>query len=110
MPYFLKHKRARAAGGGGVGVSRRGGLVATLAAMAGDKLRARFAGSYFWCRAWRCDCFPLMLAMVRGRFLRFGFYVRRVLLPVLQHGPTNTILANVTHPSLRATAFAVNIL
>jgi fucose permease len=25
-------------------------------------------------------------------------------------GPTNTILANVTHPSIRATAFAVNIL
>jgi MFS family permease len=24
-------------------------------------------------------------------------------------GPTNTILANVTHPSIRATAFAVNI-
>jgi predicted MFS family arabinose efflux permease len=25
-------------------------------------------------------------------------------------GPTNTILANVTHPSMRATAFALNIL
>jgi hypothetical protein len=25
-------------------------------------------------------------------------------------GPTNTILANVTHPSVRATAFALNIL
>ena len=25
-------------------------------------------------------------------------------------GPTNTILANVTHPSIRATAFALNIL
>ena len=33
-----------------------------------------------------------------------------MLLLVLQYGPSNTILANVTHPAIRASAFAFNIL
>jgi len=42
--------------------------------------------------------------------LGVGFHLSGVLLFVLNTGPTNTILANVSHPSIRASAFALNIL
>jgi len=71
------------------GVTVVAGLVATLAGrVAGDKLRARFAGSYFLVSGVAMLIgFPLMLAMVRAPFPAIlVFCVRSVLLPVLQHG------------------------
>jgi MFS transporter, Spinster family, sphingosine-1-phosphate transporter len=89
------------------------GLAGTLlGGMAGDKLRGRFPGSYFQVSA---------LAMVAG----FVPFVAVLYVPFpwawmlmflacfclfFNTGPTNTILANVTHPSMRAAAFALNIL
>jgi MFS family permease len=89
------------------------GLAATICGgFLGDKLRQRFSGSYF---------------LVSGAALLFGmpFLVASLYVPFpyawgcifvacfglfFGTGPTNTILANVVHPSLRVTAFALNIL
>ena len=40
----------------------------------------------------------------------WGFVFAAVFCLFFNTGPSNTILANVTHPSIRATAFALNIL
>jgi MFS family permease len=89
------------------------GLLATLlGGLAGDKLRSRFAGSYF-------------LVSAGGMFLAVPFIIAILYLPfpfawvplglaifflLFNTGPTNAILANVTKPSVRATAFGLNIL
>lgn len=89
------------------------GLSATLAGTyMADKLRSRFKGSYF---------------SVSGMAILIGlpFFVATLYLPFpyawvclfvscfclfFNTGPTNTILANVTQPAIRASAFALNIL
>ena len=114
MPYYLETERH--IGGNPViifgAITVVAGLSATLlGGVAGDKLRSRFSGSYF---------------LVSGVAMLIGFPVFLLLLkssvPVLwvlmfltcfclffNTGPTNTILANVTHPAMRAQAFAINI-
>jgi MFS family permease len=89
------------------------GLSATLlGGFLGDKLRSRFPGSYF---------------VVSGTAMMLGvpFIVLVLILPFpagwifvflacfclfFNTGPTNTILANVVHPSVRASGYALNIL
>jgi MFS family permease len=76
-----------------------------------DKLRPRFPASYFWVSGigmlFACPFFVVSLyipfpaawiAMFLAIFLLF-----------LNTGPSNTALANVSLPTVRATAFAVNI-
>jgi MFS family permease len=114
MPYFLRHK-AGASGPVEVifgGVTCVAGLVGTLlGGWVGDKLRARIPGSYFLVSGIAMLIgFPFMLLMLRAPFptiwyLTFG----TCFCLFFNTGPTNTILANVTHPSLRATAYALNI-
>lgn len=88
------------------------GLTATLAGgYLSDRLRARFPGSYF---------------LVSGTSMLIGFPVLLLVLVTpfpwawvliavaefclfLNTGPTNTIIANVTHPAIRASAFALTI-
>jgi MFS family permease len=89
------------------------GLVATLAGgLAGDALRSRFSGSYFLVSgiglllAAPC-CVALLVAPFPTAWL---FVFATVFFLFFNTGPTNTILANVTHPSLRSAAFALNIL
>jgi MFS family permease len=89
------------------------GLLATLlGGWAGDALRARFSGSYFLVSgAAMCVAFPLLLLMVETRFpLAWVFLGGFVFCLFFNTGPTNTILANVVHPHLRARGFALNIL
>jgi MFS family permease len=89
------------------------GLLATLlGGIAGDALRARFPGSYFLVSgAAMCIGFPMLLLMVWLSFplawVPMGLFIFCLF---FNTGPTNTILANVTHPLLRARAFALNIL
>lgn len=89
------------------------GILATLlGGWAGDKLRDRFAGSYFLVSGiGMVVAFPFILAML---FLPFPFAWGAIFFAVfflfLNTGPANTALANVTHPSIRATGFALNIL
>jgi predicted MFS family arabinose efflux permease len=95
------------------GLTALTGLVATLAGgFAGDWLRPRFPGSYFLVSGTAMVlAFPLLLVMIALPFpyawiplVLFVFFL------FFNTGPTNTILANVTHPLLRAPGFALNIL
>lgn len=88
------------------------GLVSTLlGGVIADKLRPRFAGSYFWVSGIgmliACPIFVVALyipfpAAWIAMFLAIFFLF-------LNTGPSNTALANVSPPAVRATAFAVNI-
>jgi MFS family permease len=89
------------------------GLVATLVGgIAGDWLKPRFSGSYFLVSgAAMVIAAPLLILMVWLPFpLAWIPLVLFVFFLFFNTGPTNTILANVTHPMLRASGFAVNIL
>jgi MFS family permease len=88
------------------------GLLATpVGGMAGDALRRRFPGSYFLVAgvglcvsvacAWGFLVVPFPAAWVFVFFTVFFLF--------LGIGPSNAIIANVTHPSIRAAGFAVNI-
>jgi MFS family permease len=93
-------------------ISASAGLVATLAGgIAGDALRKRFSGSYFLVSGTAMLLgFPLLLAMLRAPFpLAWVLLFLAVFCLFFNTGPTNTALANVTHPAMRATAFAINI-
>jgi len=94
------------------GVLTVAGLTGTLlGGLAGDKLRKRFPGSYFLVSAVAMFAgFPLFLAVLYVDFpLAWVFIFLACFCLFFNTGPTNTILANVTHPAMRATAFAVNI-
>lgn len=89
------------------------GLIATLSGgMLGDWLRPRLPGSYFLVSGVglliTVPCTLLFLVVPFPAAWIFIFLAEFFLF--FNTGPTNTILANVTHPSMRATAFAVNIL
>ncbi|PYJ28073.1 MAG: MFS transporter [Verrucomicrobia bacterium] len=89
------------------------GLVSTLlGGVVADRLRSRLAGSYFWVSG-------------VGMLLACPFFVATLYIPFpmawipmffaisflfVNTGPSNTALANVSLPAVRATAFAVNIL
>ncbi len=114
MPYYLQQRP----GTGAAPISTFGaivvvaGLAATyLGGLAGDRLRARFPGSYFLVSgAAMLAGFPLFLAVLVAPFpLGWGLIFLACFCLFFNTGPSNTILANVTHPSLRAAGFALNI-
>ncbi|MFA5057485.1 MAG: MFS transporter [Opitutaceae bacterium] len=114
MPYYL-HQRP---GTGAAPITTFGiivvvaGLVATfLGGLAGDKLRSRFPGSYFLVSGTAMLAgFPFFLAVLKAPFpLGWGLIFLACFCLFFNTGPTNTILANVSHPSLRPAAFALNI-
>ncbi|MGA2231410.1 MAG: MFS transporter [Tepidisphaeraceae bacterium] len=89
------------------------GLAATLTGgWLGDALRSRFPGSYFLvCATGMLLGFPLFFLMLYTPFpAAWGILFLVCFCLFLNTGPGNTILANVTHPSIRASAFALNIL
>jgi sugar phosphate permease len=89
------------------------GLIATLTGgWAGDALRGRFSGSYFLVSGTAMLlAFPQLLLMIWLPFpLAWLPLAGFVFCLFFNTGPTNTILANVTHPLLRAPGFALNIL
>jgi MFS family permease len=89
------------------------GLSATLlGGIVGDRLRPRFAGSYFLVAGLSMlAAFPLFLAVLYVPFpWAWIFIFLACFFLFFNTGPTNTILANVSHPALRAQAFALNIL
>ena len=88
------------------------GLTGTLAGgIAGDKLRKRFPGSYFLVSgAAMLVGFPVFLAALVTPFPWAWILIFLACFCLFFNtGPSNTILANVTHPSMRAAAFALNI-
>ena len=89
------------------------GLCGTLAGgWLGDRLKPRFPGSYFLVSGIAMFVgFPLVLAVLYVDFpLAWWFLGLACFCLFFNTGPTNTILANVTHPSMRASGFAFNIL
>jgi predicted MFS family arabinose efflux permease len=80
--------------------------------MAGDWLRGRYPGSYFLVSAAAMLLgFPMLLLFVSAPFpWAWLFVFLTVFCLFFNTGPTNTILANVTHPAVRASGFALNIM
>lgn len=117
-PGFLKHQEVPDVLGMpavmffGVLTALMGLLATLLGGFLGDLLRPRFSGSYFLVSgAAMCLAFPALLLMVRLPFpLAWVPMAMFVFCLFFNTGPTNTILANVTHPFLRARGFAFNIL
>jgi MFS transporter, Spinster family, sphingosine-1-phosphate transporter len=88
------------------------GLGGTLVGgWAGDKLRTRFSGSYFLVSGIALLLgFPMILLVLWLPFpLAWLFVFIACFCLFFNTGPTNTALANVTHPAVRASAFAINI-
>jgi MFS family permease len=88
------------------------GLISTLlGGIIADRLRPRFAGSYFWVSGigMLIAC-PLFVATL---YIPFPAAWITMFLAIfflfLNTGPSNTALANVSVPAVRATAFAANI-
>jgi len=116
MPYYLESRPGAPANSTMVfgAITALAGLVATLlGGLAGDKLRQRFPGSYFLVSgAAMLTGFPVFLAVL---YLNVSFMWLWVLIFLtcfclfFSTGPTNTIIANVTHPSMRAAGFALCI-
>ena len=89
------------------------GLISTLlGGVIADKLRPRLAGSYFWVSGiGMLIAFPIFVVTL---YIPFPAAWITMFLAIfflfLNTGPSNTALANVSLPPVRATAFAVNIL
>ena len=95
------------------GITAAAGLLATLlGGWAGDKLRDRFAGSYFLVSGTgMLLSVPATLAVIYVRFPAAWIMIFfAVFFLFFNTGPSNTALANVTSPIVRASAFALNIL
>ncbi|MFO0491256.1 MAG: spinster family MFS transporter [bacterium] len=87
------------------------GLVATLAGgMLADKLRTRFPGAYLSMSGTAMLLgFPMFLGVLFAPFpMAWVFVGLTVFFVFLNTGPSNAAVANVTHPAIRSTAFAVN--
>ncbi|MEP6956186.1 MAG: MFS transporter [Chthoniobacterales bacterium] len=89
------------------------GLISTLlGGVVADRLRKRFPGSYFLVSGiGMIAAFPLFLGVLYTPFpIAWFFMFAAVFFLFLNTGPSNTALANVSMPPVRATAFALNIL
>src|SRR5437868_444755 len=94
------------------GITAGAGLLATLfGGWAGDKLRERFASSYFLVSGMgMLLCVPATIAVIYVRFpMAWLMIFIAVFFLFFNTGPSNTALANVTPPTVRASAFALNI-
>jgi MFS family permease len=94
------------------GLTALAGFLATLTGgFVGDKLRDRYPGSYFWVSGITMILgFPMVLLVLWTPFpWAWVLIFLAVFTLFFNTGPTNTILANVAPPAMRATAFAVNI-
>jgi MFS family permease len=114
MPYYLETRSGAPKGSTIIfgAITALAGLTATLlGGIAGDKLRARFSGSYFLVSgAAMLAGFPVFLAVLKAPFPWIWVLIFLTCFCLFFNtGPTNTILANVSHPSMRAAAFALNI-
>jgi MFS transporter, Spinster family, sphingosine-1-phosphate transporter len=88
------------------------GIAATLSGgWLGDKLRSRWPGSYFLVSGWgMLMALPFFLAALFVPFPTAWIMIFITCCGLFFNtGPSNTILANVTRPSIRAAGFALNI-
>jgi MFS family permease len=114
MPYYLEHLpgvHGSPTTVFGVILVVTGLLATLLGGLAGDKLRGRYPGSYFMVSGLAMlTGFPLAMAVTKAPFTWIWLFLALTCFCLFFNtGPTNTILANVTHPAMRAAAFALNI-
>jgi len=115
MPYYLEHRPGVhhfPTTTFGVVLLITGLLGTLLGGVAGDKLRNRFAGSYFLVSGSAMAIgFPVVWAMTNAAFPWIWVYIFIACFCLFFNtAPANTILANVTHPAMRAAGYALNIL
>ncbi len=94
------------------GITVVAGLLSTLlGGWVADLLRRRFPGSYFLVSGvGMILAFPLFLGVLYAPFpTAWYFMFGAIFFVFLNTGPSNTALANVSAPPVRATAFALNI-
>ncbi|HEX4146411.1 MAG TPA: MFS transporter [Pirellulales bacterium] len=88
------------------------GITATLfGGWLGDKLRPRWSGSYFLVSGFGMLIgTPIFLLVLVTPFpTAWGLIFLTEFCLLLNTGPANAVLANVTRPAIRASAFAINI-
>jgi len=88
------------------------GITATLfGGWLGDKLRARWSGSYFLVSGiGMLVGTPIFLLVLVTPFpTAWGLIFLTEFCLLLNTGPANAVLANVTRPAIRSSAFAINI-
>jgi sugar phosphate permease len=116
MPRYLVEDRHLPEGRANLifgGIVAAAGLIATMAGgWLGDRIRGSVRGGYFVVSAGGMLLgFPLFLLMLLTPFPAcWGVIFLACFCLFFNTGPSNTALANVTPPSIRATAFAANIL
>ena len=113
IPAYLQYRHQPASGTVIFGaITVVAGLISTLLGGAlADRLRKRYPGSYFAVSGIAMlFAFPLFLMMLFTPFpAAWLFLFGSVFFVFFNTGPSNTALANVSLPSVRATAFALNI-
>jgi MFS family permease len=117
MPDYLIERKAPNLGpldpvtGFGAIVVVAGFAATLLGGMSGDWLRPRYPGSYFLVSGGGMIIgFFMLLLVLWSPFPQAWYWVfLAVFFLFFNTGPSNTILANVTHPAIRSSAFAVNI-
>jgi MFS transporter, Spinster family, sphingosine-1-phosphate transporter len=115
MPFFLARKPGAPVSSTILfgGVTCVAGIVGTLlGGLAGDRLRVRFPGSYFLVSGTAMLAgFPFFLLTLSAAFPWIWAWVFLACFCLFFNtGPSNTILANVSPPSIRAASYAFNIL
>ncbi len=115
MPYYLETRPGAPSNSTIIfgAITAIAGLSATLlGGIVADKLRDRFPSSYFLVSGIAMILgFPIFMAALHAPFpwaVWFLIFLTCFCL-FFNTGPTNTILANVAHPSVRAVGFALNI-
>jgi MFS family permease len=115
VPYYLETRPGAPAESTLIfgGITVVAGLSGTLlGGLVGDRLRGRFPGSYLLVSGVAMFVgFPIFLGVLQAPFPWIWVLIfLTVFCLFFNTGPTNTVLANVTRPSMRAAAFALNIL
>jgi sugar phosphate permease len=114
MPHYLIEARGLPASSNlwfGVILCVAGFFATMSGGLVGDWLKKYWRGSYFLISGLGilCAC-PFVLMMLHAPFpLAWVWIFCAVFFLFFNTGPANTILANVTRPSIRASAFALNI-
>jgi MFS family permease len=89
------------------------GIAATLlGGYVGDKLRSRYSGSYFLVSGIGMLVglpFFAGVLLTKSNTVAWGLIFVAEFCVFFNTGPSNTVLANVVHPAVRASAYALNI-
>lgn len=115
MPAYLQFRHLPEASGTATfgGITAVAGLISTITGgFVADRWQRRNSGAYFFVSGiGMLIAAPLFVAMLFTPFpAAWGLLFGAVFFGFLNTGPSNTALANVAAPAVRATAFALNIL